>query len=264
MTEAMGRSTRSPRVVAIIPGRFQSSRFPGKMLAAETGQPLIAHVVDRARLSRFVSEVVVATDDERIVRAAEAHGVRCILTRSDHANGTSRIAEAIGDVDGGIFVNVQGDEPELEPSLIDATVAALLTDPGAPVATLASEFEPHEDPTNPNIVKCVGATIGGRRRALWFSRSLVPFDRDAKGAAAEAHPLKHVGLYVYRREFLATFVGLAPTPCERTEQLEQLRVLEHGLPIALALGRSTSQGIDTPEQYAAFVERWRRSTGGSA
>ncbi len=245
------------RVVAVIPARYQSMRFPGKMLARETGRPLIAHVYERASCARSIHEVVIATDDDRIAAAAAACGARCVMTRADHPNGTSRIAEAVASLEGDIVVNVQGDEPELEPTLIDSAVSALIADNGASVSTVASPFGPTEDPTNPNLVKCVSGTIDGHLRALWFSRSVIPLDRDGQGERAPAKPMRHIGIYVYRREFLSTFVKLPATPLERTEQLEQLRILENGHAIALAIGNSSAQGIDTPEQYAAFVARWR-------
>lgn len=243
-----------PRIVAVIPARFESTRFPGKPLADRTGQPLIQHVVEQARRCARLARIIVATDHSGIADAARACGAEVAMTRADHANGTSRIAEVAARLDAEIIVNIQGDEPQLEPDLVERTIAALLADPGAPMATLVSPFAPGEDPTNPNIVKCV---VGLHRRALYFSRSLVPFARSQAAAA----PWKHVGLYAYRREFLPVFVGLAPSPLELTESLEQLRALEHGHAIAVAIGESPFQGIDTPEQYDTFVAHWRAQHG---
>lgn len=250
MPPAPTAGARLPRVVAIIPARLNSSRFPGKMLANETGQSLLQHVWDRASQCPRIQETIVATDNDLIRKTALAFGARCIMTRSDHPNGTSRICEAVAEVDAEIIVNVQGDEPEIEPELISAAIAALEADSGASLATVVSPFLPHEDPANPNIVKCV---VGINNRALYFSRSLIPFVRDQGHSRADAR--KHVGLYVYRREFLRVFATLSPTPLEETEQLEQLRALEHGFSIAVAHGVARSHGIDTPEQYAAFVRR---------
>ncbi|MSQ90357.1 MAG: 3-deoxy-manno-octulosonate cytidylyltransferase [Phycisphaerales bacterium] len=241
------------RIVAVIPARLNSSRFPGKMLACETGKPLIQHAWERARACTAIHETIIATDHAAIRDAALAFGARCVMTRCDHQNGTSRICEAIATVDASIIVNVQGDEPEIEPELISAAIAALVGDEGAALATVVSPFLPEEDPSNPNIVKCV---VGLNNRALYFSRALIPFCR---AGGAPANPLKHVGLYVYRRAFLNAFPSLAATPLEQAEQLEQLRALEHGFPIAVARGIARSQGIDTPEQYAAFVRRFRES-----
>jgi 3-deoxy-manno-octulosonate cytidylyltransferase (CMP-KDO synthetase) len=237
------------RVLAVIPARFASSRFPGKMLADRTGKPLIQHVYERAAMAPLVGRVLIATDDERIAAAARGFGADVAMTRCDHPNGTSRIAEAVAGVDADIIVNVQGDEPELEPRLIDAAVENLLVHGDCPVGTLASPFAPGEDPANPNIVKVVLDRTG---RALYFSRALIPHDRDGLG---EARPLKHVGLYVYRREFLLAYPSLPETPLERAERLEQLRILEHGHPIAVAIAEAHHHGIDTPEQYDAFVAR---------
>lgn len=244
-------------VVAVIPARYGSTRFPGKPLVAKTGKPLIQHVVEQTARCERIARIIVATDDERIRAAVEGFGGEAVMTRADHPNGTSRIAEVAERLDCSIVVNVQGDEPSIEPVLIHRAIEALETHPEAPIATIASPFAPGEDPTNPNVVKVVLDRTG---RALYFSRSLIPAWRDRErdraadpAASPAAEPLKHVGLYVYRRTFLATFVGLPATPLERTEQLEQLRVLEHGYPIAVAIGPSPFQGIDTPEQYEAWV-----------
>ena len=173
-----------------------------------------------------------------------------IMTSPDCLTGTDRVAEAAATLNLDYVINVQGDEPEIEPELISAAIAALEADDGASLSTVVSPFLPHEDPANPNIVKCV---VGMNNRALYFSRALIPCVRDLGHSRAE--PRKHVGLYVYRREFLNVFATLAPTPLEETEQLEQLRALEHGFSIAVAHGVARSHGIDTPEQYAAFVSR---------
>lgn len=243
-----------PSATIIIPARMASTRFPGKVLADRTGRPLIQHVYERARLARAAARVVIATDDQRVVDAAGRFGAACILTRPDHPNGTSRLAEAaaiLGLAPSDIVVNVQGDEPELEPALIDAAVAAL--DSGcADASTAAVPFAPDEDPANPNLVKVVVAADG---TALYFSRALIPFERDA--GQGRVRPLKHLGLYAYRRAFLDEYLRLPPTDLEATEQLEQLRILYHGRRIAVAVcDVRTHGGIDTPEQYDAFVARW--------
>lgn len=241
-------------VVAVIPARYDSTRFPGKMLADRTGRTLVQHVHDRAMLAKSVSRVVVATDDERIAGAVRSFGGCVMMTRRDHPNGTSRISEVAPHLGASVIVNVQGDEPDLDPGLIDLSVETLARHPDCPVATIASPFANDEAPTNPNIVKVV---VDARGRALYFSRSLIPFDRDGTGLVK---PLKHVGLYVYRAEFLSVYPTLPPTPLEQSEKLEQLRLLEHGYSIAVGIGEAHHHGIDTPEQYEAFVERWRRRT----
>lgn len=268
-------------VVAIIPARFGSTRFPGKALAPILGRPMIQWVHERAIAA--AKRVIVATDDARIADAVRAFGGEAILTRQDHRNGTSRIAEAAASLHEEIVVNVQGDEPGLEPGLIEAAVDALrAAGRTVPMATIASPFTAGENPADPNIVKVV---VGRGGLALYFTRSLVPFDRalalrsapssagkgtatsgsmntstlPAEGAAPPAAPLKHVGLYAYRRKFLATFTELEPTPLERTEELEQLRALEHGYSIAVAIRETTNHGIDTPEQLKEFERRLRDS-----
>ncbi len=242
----------SPSITVIVPARLGSTRFPGKVLAAKTGKPLIQHVVEAASRLRAASRVVVAADDRRIIEAVRAFGGEAVLT-GEHPNGTSRLAEAarvLGLPPESIVVNVEGDEPELDPGLIDAAVGALVSS-GAPMATAAVPFEPSEDPRDPSVVKVVRRLDG---TALYFSRALVPFPRDAAGPRPA--PLRHVGLYAYRRAFLDVYVSLAPTELERVEQLEQLRVLAHGHAIAVAVGEARGHaGIDTPEQYEAFVAR---------
>ena len=247
----------STRAAAVIPARMASTRFPGKPLADLTGKPMIVHVLERVARCRSVGRILVATDDARIADAVRTAGFEARMTDPAHPNGTSRVAEVARTLEEELIVNVQGDEPQIEPALVDRTVEALAARPEMPMATLVSPFAPGEDPADPNIVKCVTAVDG---RALYFSRSLVPFDRDrAPGAAA---PRKHVGLYAYRRAFLDVFVRLAPTPLERTESLEQLRALEHGHPILCAEGEAHFTGIDTPEQYAEFVRRMKAGADG--
>jgi len=245
-----------PLVVAVLPARYASTRFEGKPLKRDTGKYLIQHVYERASAAQSVSRVIVATDDFRILEAVQSFGGEAVMTRADHPNGTSRLAEVAKmlDDDVGIIVNVQGDEPEIESSAIDTAVTSLLERQDAVASTLASRFSPGERVDDPNIVKVVRGLDGN---ALYFSRSRIPFNRDGD-ADANWVLLKHIGLYVYRREFLAEYVAWDPTPLECVERLEQLRILEHGRAIAVALIEGgTKPGIDTPEQYAAFVKRWR-------
>ena len=243
----------------MIPTRLGSTRFPGKALADETGRPLILHVVDRARAALSVERVIVTAPDPEIIRIVEEAGVEAIETSFDHPNGTSRLAEVADRLASelptdAIIVNVQGDEPELDPAAIDAVILALNNDSEADMSTIATPFGPDGDPADPNQVKVV---IGLNGQAIYFSRSLIPFDRDAVGTT----PLRHVGLYAYRRDFLQRFASWPESPLEQAERLEQLRVLEHGGRIAVAIHASDCGGIDTPEQYAAFVARWRSIHG---
>ncbi|HZW08508.1 MAG TPA: 3-deoxy-manno-octulosonate cytidylyltransferase [Phycisphaerales bacterium] len=240
-------------VLAIIPARLGSTRFPRKMLASATGRPLVQHVREAALRARAVSRVIVATDSEEIAAAVRGFGGEAVMTSAAHPNGTSRLAEAaqlLGLPDDATVVNVQGDEPELDASLIDLAVQTH-AESGADIATVASPFGPAQDPADPNLVKVV---LDGRGRALYFSRSLIPHDRDRSGACG-ARPLKHVGLYVYAVGFLRRYVALPETPLECAEKLEQLRALEHGHTIAVAVAESHHVGIDTPAQYDAFVSR---------
>lgn len=243
-----------PRALALIPARLASTRLPGKPLLDRTGKPLIQHVVENARRCECLDRIVVATDHPRIRNAVLEFGGEAVLT-GEHPNGTSRLAEALTLLNAPhpIIVNVQGDEPEIEPSLIVALVRGLAEDPSAHMATFYAPFGPDEDPANPNIVKVVKDIHG---RAIYFSRSVIPFDRDGRKPACYKHP----GLYAYRRDFLLTYPTLTPTPLETAEQLEQLRVIEHGYAIRLIPtppGVWPRPGIDTPEQYQDFVARWR-------
>lgn len=239
---------------AIIPARLESTRFPGKVLASETGRPLIQHVWEAASSSASIDRVVVATDAREIAEAVAEFGGEWVMTSADHPNGTSRLAEAADRLelpDDACVVNVQGDEPEISPGLIDLLVATL-AEASTPVATIASPFAPGQAPSDANIVKVVCDLRG---RALYFSRSPIPHRRaDAESGSL---PLKHVGLYAYRAGFLRTYVNLCESPAELSERLEQLRVLEHGHQIAVGLAEAHHVGIDTPEQYRAFVARWR-------
>ena len=242
----MGQS--NDRVVAVIPARWASSRFPGKPLAELAGEPMIAHVVRRASEASTIGHVIVATDDERIARAATTAGAEAVMT-GDHPSGTDRVAAAVaGRDEWGVVVNVQGDEPLLAGANIDALVRGLLADGGAPMATLCRPLEP-ERADDPNAVKVVR---DARRRALYFSRSAIPYPRHPELAA----PLwrLHLGIYAFRREALARFVALEPSPLERAEALEQLRALEHGIPILVLDAPHPAYGVDTPEDLQRVAE----------
>lgn len=246
------------RAVAVIPARLGSTRFPGKILAARTGLPLIEHVWRQVRKASGIEQVVVATDDATIVEAVTRFGGEARMTRADHPNGTSRIAEVAEHLDGDVIVNVQGDEPEIDPRAIERVVSLLAEHPSAPMATLASRFSLTDDPADPNLVKVV---LRQDCSALYFSRSPIPFDRDGQRGTTSMFPLRHIGLYGYRRAFLRTYVALPETPLERSERLEQLRALEHGHVIVVAVVPAMPHGIDTEAQYDAFVRRWTQREG---
>jgi 3-deoxy-manno-octulosonate cytidylyltransferase (CMP-KDO synthetase) len=240
-------------IVAVIPARFASTRLPGKPLLSETGRPLIQHVYDAARAAACFRRVIVATDDTRIADAVRAFGGEVAMTRDDHPSGTDRVAEvAAGLPDAEIIVNVQGDEPELSPATLETLVATIRDDPRVAMATLATPIRDERTYRDPSAVKVVRDRQG---RALYFSRAPIPHHRD--GSPVPPGALLHLGLYAYRRAFLLGLAGMEPTPLETLEKLEQLRVLEHGEPIAVGVVEEYGVGIDTPEDYRRFVERWR-------
>ncbi len=264
------RGARLLAAIVVIPARYGSTRFPAKILACETGKPLVQHVVERARLATRVRDVLVATDDERIVAALERFGTRCVMTSPAHQSGTDRIAEVArglgNDVD--VIVNVQGDEPQISPRTIEQAVAALHEDTNAACATVCEAVGNASDVLSPDIVKVISDRRG---HALYFSRSPIPYPREAArktgslAAALEAQPAllslfrKHTGLYVYRRAFLLEYARWPQSALERAESLEQLRMLEHGVKIRVVETDETSIGVDTLADLehvrAMFVEK---------
>jgi 3-deoxy-manno-octulosonate cytidylyltransferase (CMP-KDO synthetase) len=231
-------------VVAIIPARYQSTRFPGKSLALIDDRTMIEHVHRRASEASSVDAVLVATDDRRIAEAVDRFGGTAVLTRADHASGTDRLAEVAAELSAGIIVNVQGDEPLVEPSAIDAAVAPLLGRSTADVSTLRRRITGPADAADPSVVKVV---IDRDGFALYFSRLPIPFVRE--GAASPGH-WHHLGLYVYRRDALRRWAALPPGALELAEGLEQLRALEHGIPIRVLVVERAAPGVDTPEDLA--------------
>ena len=228
-------------VLAVIPARFQATRFPGKILADLGGKPMIEHVFRRTSAARLVHAVIVATDDERIAAAVRAFGGVAIMTRADHVSGTDRIAEVVAAHPCRAVVNVQGDEPLIEPETIDAAVKPLLDDSTVDMSTISRPFSSLEEFRNPNVVKVVTNTRGD---ALYFSRAPIPYPRhDALPAAARAH----VGLYAYRRETLLKLAALPAAPLEIVESLEQLRAIAHGVHIRVVETTHAVAGVDTPD-----------------
>jgi 3-deoxy-manno-octulosonate cytidylyltransferase (CMP-KDO synthetase) len=243
-----------PGVVAIIPARWASTRFPGKPLVELRGKPLVRHVWERACRAAAVDRVIVATDDMRIAEAAFGFGAEVALTSPRHPTGTDRLAEVAAKLPSArIIINVQGDEPDIAPATIDRLARALRDEPRLGMVTAANPLTDPADLRNPNVVKVVTDRAG---RALYFSRSPIPHDRD--GAGGVRH-LRHQGIYAYRRRVLLDFVGWAPTPLERAEKLEQLRALEHGVPIGVIVVRRASVGVDSPADLA----RAERALGGA-
>lgn len=241
--------------IAVIPARYASTRLPGKPLLRDTGKYLIQHVCERIAQARSIQGMIVATDDGRIAEAVRSFGGQVVMTRADHVSGTDRVAEVAERLDADLVVNVQGDEPEMEPAAIDRLVGLLQEQPQVRMATLACPFASSEDPSNPNKVKVV---VDRQGRALYFSRALVPYPRDTQGRPTDAVGpgwYLHLGIYAYRRDFLLHLAKMPPTPLEQCERLEQLRVLENGFKIAVGIVPQAAVGIDTPEDYAAFVQR---------
>jgi 3-deoxy-manno-octulosonate cytidylyltransferase (CMP-KDO synthetase) len=240
-------------MLGVIPARYASSRFPGKALAVIAGKTMLQHVWERASQARYLSSVVIATDDQRIRAAAEEFSARVIMTRPDHLSGTDRVAEAASASNAQIVVNIQGDEPMIDPAAIDAAVLGILDDPEADMSTLKTRIFREADVNDPNVVKVV---TGTRDNALYFSRSPIPFVRDPGNSVREsgervtnvAH-FKHIGLYVYRRDFLLAYPDLPVGPLERAERLEQLRALENGFKIRVVETDYDSVGVDTPEDW---------------
>jgi 3-deoxy-manno-octulosonate cytidylyltransferase (CMP-KDO synthetase) len=251
---ATGYNVAMPKVVAIIPARWGSTRFPGKPLHAIAGKPLIQHVWERCRAARTLDGVIVATDDMRIAEAAFGFGAEVSLTSPRHRSGTDRIAEVAKKLRGiSHVINVQGDEPAVDPRLIDRLARALVRDRKIGMITAANVFEKDEPVSNPNAVKVV---LDRDANALYFSRSVIPFARDEKAAARY---YRHQGIYGYSASFLLQFVKWKPTPLEQIEKLEQLRALENGAKIRVLVTKSASAGVDTPEDVAR-VERLLRSS----
>ena len=238
--------------LVVIPARMQATRLPGKPLADINGKPMIVHVLDRARAADC-GRVIVATDSDDIASAIRSAGGEAVMTREDHASGSDRVFEAVNQIDPEgtceIIVNLQGDLPTLEPHLVRACLAPL-TQEAVDIATLGCQITDPEEKTAPSVVKIVGTTVGAtapdRLRALYFTRATAPY-----GDGPLYH---HIGLYAYRRRALARFVSLAPSPLEQREKLEQLRALEHGFRIDIALVDTVPLGVDTP----ADLERARR------
>ena len=251
--------------IAVIPARYASTRFPGKPLANKTGKYLIQHVYERVSECRRVDRVIVATDDERIVEAVKSFGGEACMTRADHATGTDRVGEVISALnlaDDDLVLNVQGDEPEMDIDALNRLLDRMEADTGScRIGTLAAPFAddgPREGPGSPLDPNCVKVVVDTDGRALYFSRSAIPYPRTTGGCVDRpSRWLLHLGVYAFRADMLRTITGpeFKPMPLEQAESLEQLRWLEHGLPVGVMVVESSFVGIDTAEDYAAFVKR---------
>lgn len=230
------------KVAGVIPARWASTRFPGKPLALIAGRPLIAHVIERASLAERLDVVIVATDDDRIRKTVEALGVRVVMTRAEHPSGTDRVAEAVQATGAHVVVNIQGDEPLLDPALVDQLAAILVNEPEWDMATAATPIENAAEIANPNVVKVVW---GRSHQALYFSRSPIPFVRDGDPGDTGGVYWRHVGVYAYQRSFLERMVAANPARLEQLEKLEQLRALAMGGRIVVVETDERAIGVDT-------------------
>jgi 3-deoxy-manno-octulosonate cytidylyltransferase (CMP-KDO synthetase) len=235
-----------PKVIVVIPSRYAATRLPGKPLVQLAGKPMVQHVYERAKRAQTVHRVMVATDDQRIMDAVKAFGGEARMTRPDHRTGTERIAEVAVHEDGDVFVNVQGDEPLIDPVAIDTAVGALLEEPQAQVSTVATAIRHAGDILDPNVVKTVLDFDGN---ALYFSRAPIPWIRDTQQKVHVKY-WKHLGLYVFQREALLEYPTLPQGELEKIEQLEQLRWLENGWKIRVAEVAHDAVSVDVPEDVA--------------
>ncbi len=241
----MLKSSVPKRILGVIPARFASTRFPGKALASLAGKTILQHVFERASEARYLTQVIIATDDDRIASAARSFRAPVRMTRADHLSGTDRVAEIASADTADLVVNIQGDEPLIDPAAVDAAVLAMLDDFDSPMGTLKKRIENADEISNFNVVKVVTDLAG---HAIYFSRSPIPHvARHAGQRPAPPTVYKHIGLYVYRRDFLLSYSGLRIGPLEQSERLEQLRALENGYSIRVVETEYESFGVDTPE-----------------
>ena len=246
-------------VIAIIPARFGSTRFPGKSLASIKNKPMIQWVYENTTRATLVTRVIVATDDERIANTVAAFGGEAVMTSPDHATGTDRIAEVARNLSCDLIVNVQGDEPLIHPEMIDEAITPLLNDASIPMGTVCNELTDRDEAFDPNVVKVV---LDRNGFALYFSRAPIPWDRDrwitnepGKTFTLSAPLYKHIGLYVYRSNFLLSYTGMAQLSLEDREKLEQLRALEHGYKIKVVVTKHESFGVDIPDDLSKILKR---------
>jgi 3-deoxy-manno-octulosonate cytidylyltransferase (CMP-KDO synthetase) len=229
------------KILGVIPARFASTRFPGKVLAQIAGKTMLQHVYERASLSTYLTSVIIGTDDEQVFSVAREFGARVRMTRSDHLSGTDRVAEVASAEEAEIIVNIQGDEPLISPAAIDGAILPMAHEPDLVMATLKKRIEDRREIADPNVVKVVTDRSGD---AIYFSRCPIPFAREISGGTPY---FKHIGLYVYRRDFLLRYSALPVGPLEAAERLEQLRAMENGYRIRVVETEYESLGVDTPE-----------------
>jgi 3-deoxy-manno-octulosonate cytidylyltransferase (CMP-KDO synthetase) len=243
------------KILGVIPARYSSSRFPGKVLVPIPhpnggSKTMLQHVFERVSLSRYLTSTIIATDDDRVYQEAKKFGANVRMTRADHFSGTDRVAEVASAEAAELIVNIQGDEPLIDPAAIDAAILPMLDDASIPMGTLKKQIEDPAEIGDPNVVKVVTDLAGN---ALYFSRSPIPHVRQAGGARPTPY-FKHIGLYVYRRDFLLGYSDMPVGPLEQAERLEQLRALENGHPIRVVETEYESVGVDTPADLEKIVK----------
>lgn len=256
-------------IVVCIPARLGSTRFPAKVLAKDTGKYLVQHVWEKASQAKVPQKVIIATDSSRVVDAANSFGAEAVLTSPELQSGTDRVAAAVKNLDVDIVINLQGDEPEIEPSSIDILANLMLKNPDCEMGTLAAPFHNKEQIADTSIVKVVMTSNESQApnrefralrhgHAIYFSRSVIPYDRAAAGIGPVSNYLRHLGIYAYKKDFLLKITKLPPSMLEKSESLEQLRVIENGYKILVGVVERASSGIDTADQYADFVKRYKK------
>lgn len=244
------------KILGLIPARYGSQRFEGKVLADLLGKPVLQHVWERAKQSRLLDDLIIACDDERIEQKAKQFGAKVVLTSKDHPSGSDRLTEVVTSLEVQVVVNIQGDEPLIHYSMIDDLVRAMTLEPACPMATVIKRIEDKTELRNPNVVKVV---IDKDKFALYFSRAAIPYNRDQIPLKQAAY-YKHLGLYAYTKDFLFTFKSLSKSRLERMEQLEQLRVLEAGYKIKTVETQRNTIGIDTPEDLQKVIKLFESET----
>lgn len=246
------------RCVIVIPSRLASTRLPGKPLLNRTGKFLVQHVYDQAKKSKIANDIVIATDDTSIEKACKSFGAPVQMTSLEHPSGTDRVAEVASRTEGDLFLNLQGDEPLVKPESLDLLFDLLIHNPEVPMATLGTPLASHEDYQSTSVVKVVR---DDRQRALYFSRSPIPYVREGKPefGRGQLNFLRHLGLYCYRRDFLLSLGKMPVHPLENLEKLEQLRVIGRGYPLLVGVTHEPGVGVDTPEDYEAFVDHVARN-----
>lgn len=244
------------KIVAVIPARYDSTRLAGKVLLKDTGKYLIQHTYERVKCAKMPDDVIIAVDDEKVLQACSEFSAEAVMTSKDHQSGTDRIAQAVKDIDADIIINIQADEPEIDPASIDLLASLMADNPDCNMATLIADFQDASQIQNPDIVKCI---TDENNYAIYFSRLPLPYCRDTAGLGDLNCYSRHLGIYAYRKDFLEKFTSLPQSKLEKLEKLEQLRAIENGYRILTGRVAHHCDGIDTQQQYEAFVQRQKKA-----